>query len=141
MSFENPVFEEGKEQKEEGTFSYREASDYLREAGEDGAKSESFQKFVKQKEEEADAVDNHVPRLVMSLRMAVVYYLSGFREYAIESLEEIEEADITEYLRAGIEEIKEKMETNEEIKSDSFDRKFRVVLAGKDNKVLEEILF
>lgn len=139
MSFENPAFEEEREKKEKEIFGYEDAVDYLIGTGEDGAKSEPFQKFVEQKQEETDAINDHVPRLVMSLRMAAVYYLAGFREYAMESLEEIEEADMAEDLRAGIEEIKEKMEAGEKIGSDFFDKKFKVVLTDKEGR--EEILF
>lgn len=138
---ENPAFGEGKEKKEKEISSYREAVDCLKETGEDGAKSEPFQNFVEQKQEEADAIDNHAPRLVMSMRMAVVYYLAGFREYAVESLEEMEEADMAEDQRAGIEEIKKKIEAGEEIGSDFFDKKFKVVLTDKDKEGREEILF
>lgn len=117
MSFEELPMPE----KEEKISNYIEAVEYLKKEGGAGAKSEPFQDFVKQEE---NKVKNHIQSLELALHLAVIYYLAGFKDYALESLEEIEETKdyIVEEtdLFARLKEIKEKMEANQEIEIEFF---------------------
>lgn len=122
LPFENSVFEKGKEKKEKEISSYREAFAYLKITGEDGAKSESFQNFIEQEE---NKVTNHIQAIELAFRLAVVYHMAGFKDYALESLREIEETE--DYVKeendlfARVREVKQKMEAGQEIEIYFFD--------------------
>lgn len=117
MSFEELPAPE----KEKKISNYTEAIEYLKKEGEDGAKSEQFQNFIEQEE---NKVGNHIQALELAFRLAVVYYMVGFKDYALESLREIEEAGdyITEEtdLFTRLIKIKQKMETDQKIEIDFF---------------------
>jgi len=118
MSFEeSPTPEEG-----EKISNYAEAIDYLRREGEGGAKCGPFQDFVEREEKK---VENHIQGLELAFRLAAVYYMAGFKEYALESLEEIEETEkyIAEEtdLFTRLRKIKEKMKSDQEIEIEFLD--------------------
>ena len=116
-------FEEFPTPEEEKKISnYAEAIEYLKKEGEGGARSELFQNFIEQRE---DKVESHIQALELAFRLAVLYYMAGFKEYALESLRGIEETEdyITEEtgLFARLGEVKKKMETDQVIEIDFFD--------------------
>jgi hypothetical protein len=117
MSFEELPTPE----KEKKISNYTEAIEYLKKEGEDGAKSEPFQNFVEQEE---NKVENHIQGLELAFRLAVVYYIAGFKDYALESFGEIEEAEdyIMEEtdLFARLRKVKEGMEADQEIGTEFF---------------------
>lgn len=64
-----------------------------------------LQEYAKAQETLADISNKTEERLEVALHMAEIYFESGYREYAIESLEEILMIPISDDLRQRIEDI------------------------------------
>lgn len=71
---------------------------------EDPGVVKKLQKYAEAQEALADISEETEERLKVALHMSEIYFEGGYKEYAIESLEEMMEAPISDGLREQIEE-------------------------------------